>query len=1648
MTRLAAVLSRFALLSVALLSVLPSASLWGQAASSASLAGPRSPVVPQAVTRRFSTQVPILFVANQGQASAATLYSAQTAGVAVSLGRTGVTLLRLVPRAASPAPAHQTASPAGAGPSRPRSDSFSVHRQTIEFVGEDPALTVEPLDPQTARASSFLGNDRRRWVANAPTYGRVRYHNLWPGIDMVFYSHGGQLEYDFVVAAGADPNQIRLKIEGDDAFDITDQGELRIGSGKDAILHRPLLYQDIANRKRMVSGEFIKIAGETVGFRFAAYDRTRPFIIDPAINLLYSTYVGGVDDDEAFGMTLDAAGNTYIVGFSPSQNFPVTANAYSPVDPEAGIYFAIVMKFDPSGTLVFSTGLGGDGSNLFGQSNAAYAVAVDSAGDVWVGGATSTTDFPVTSGAVQSTSTGTQDAFLSELSPDGSSLLYSTYFGGTGLNFINSLVMNADGSLWMAGGTSAAGLPVTANGVQTKPNGSDNYFVAKVVPGSGGTVKIPYLTYIGGSNAGETVPVSAGGGALAVDGSGNVYLTGMTFSADYPVTSNAYEKPFPLAGGCGGGPTPNSIATLTKFSPDLSQMLYSTVIGGKTESSAGGTEPDCNQAAISIHLDGQGDIWLTGTTGETDFPITSNALSSQLDTNGNAGVDFFLFELSADGSQELYGSYLGGSGFDYGDRAAWDANNNIWIIGNTNSTDFPVTSNAMQSTNPAGGSTNDTEGYAATLTELNPTATQILYSTYLGGSDNTDEPGNGQIAIDQGGNVRLTGTTQSANFPVTADAMQPLIADGGQRYNNTGDIFYTVLGTGIIGTVGPTTGGNIGDTTVTIGGAGFQSGATCQLVLDGTTIAATAATVNATGTSITCTFALSGASAGAYSIQVVNPNGGGTFTANSTFTVESGTGPTIWLNLVGRPDIRYATPSTFAVSYGNSGDTDAIGVVIYVSVPSGYTAALTSPLAALPTLSDFNPNALPTSYQMSDGSTLSALSNGSTLIPLFIPRIAPGQSGSLQFQITAPASSAAFTVQAYNWQPFADSMASFISVFGSSQQGSVRQALWSAQLSSANAPNPAQSQACFNDLVSAGAQLAGQIVGNLVSPASNCVFSAADFLASAAQTGLALGMSSTSVGTNAENFGQLAAGGAQAILNCSEAALAETPEGMAANAAAATASAALGLFGSGLAAANIANDCSPADYPFNPQAMPVNPVGALDPNEKSGPAGDGSTSHYIAGGKALSYNLAFENEVTATAPAAAVVVTDQLDPTKVDPTTVSLGPISWGASNVITPPSGVTSYATTYTPSGVTSYVVRVQGSLDTDNGLLKWTFQTIDPTTGQPPTDPTVGFLPPDTDGQMGQGAVVFNVMPKSGLSTGTQIANTATVVFDANAPINTDTWTNTIDVTAPVSAVTALPAQTTQTSFTVSWAGTDSGSGIASYNIYTSTNGGAFTLWQSAVSTTSATFTGTVGNTYGFLSQATDKVGNVEALRTMADTTSEIVASLPPDFSLGSTGSTASVSPGGTAMFTLNVTPVNGFNGAVSFACTGLPSEATCSFSPSTVTPNGTAASSTTMSIATTAPSGQALLVNPWSVGGLLAACALFPFFRRRGRALWMLLILCATCLAIGSIGCGGGGNHSTGPTNPGTPAGTSTVTVTATSGTGSSAITHTTTVTLTVQ
>ena len=930
--------------------------------------------------RESAAKASFSFVPNRGQAGKDDLFVARGGNVAIALKRRGLEIDTATVVTAGAKDRTAQAADGGMFGGADASPAVAMSRVRLEFAGANDTARVEGLDQTAARVNFLHGKDPAGWQTNLPMYSRVRYGGLYEGVDLVYYGERERhLEYDLVVAPGADPEQIRLKIASDHGAAIDKDGNLRLdgdgdGSGGGVSLMRPVIYQNLADGKRMVTGGFVKRQDGTFGFAHGEYDHTKPLIIDPTINMVYATYAGGIHNDEAFDMTLDAVGNAYIAGESASQDFPVTANALQQTRQNIGsyVYDAVVMKFDPSGNLLFSTFLGG------AQNEQGEAIQVDANGLIYLGGSTGSTDFPVTSNAYQETSGGNTDAFFSVISNDGSQLIYSTYLGGSGSENISRMVMDSTGAFFMTGAATAVGLPASAGAYQSAPKGSDNGFVAKVTytPANAQPFAIAALTFLGGSSTnGEEIGLVD----IALDATGNVYVTGASNSNDYPTTANAYQQSslFTLATGCYNTPSPNTIGVVSELSGDLKTLIYSTALGGKTEDQNG--YPVCNQYGRTIHPDGKGNIWVVGTTGMIDFPTTGNAISKQLNGNGDAGVDLFVSELTpgAQTTALTYSSYLGGSQFDYGSRAVWDTSGDIWVIGTTASTDWPgiVQGTSLQAT--SGG------GYDIGLLELQPDATKILYSTYLGGSGDEDaQSGRAAIAIDAGGSLHLAGGTGSANFPVTASAIQPTFANGDSGPDGY-DIYYAVLGSGTIGTVGPAVAGNSGDTTITVNGAGFAAGASCQLVSGSTTITAGIATVNAGGTSVSCSFALSGAVAGSYDIVIANPNGGSTLTKAAAVTIQSGGGPNISAQIVGRAAVRIGTPTTFYITVTNSGTQDAFAVPLWVTLPSNIPFTINN-------------------YSASASASLATTVGSNNYVLLLVPGVAAGQTLTIPLQITAP----------------------------------------------------------------------------------------------------------------------------------------------------------------------------------------------------------------------------------------------------------------------------------------------------------------------------------------------------------------------------------------------------------------------------------------------------------------------------------------------------------------------------------------------------------------------------------------------------------------------------------------------------------------------
>jgi hypothetical protein len=600
----------------------------------------------------------------------------------------------------------------------------------MEWVGANRTPQVLGLDPLTAKSNYLIGKDAKNWHTNIPTYAKVQYSSVYPGIDLVYYGNQRQLEYDWIVAAGAEPQLIRLKITGADRISIDKQGDLVLHTQSGQLRqHRPRIYQPINGQKKAVAGRYVLLSKQEVGFAIAEYDTNKALVIDPVLS--YSTYLGGSQgngNDSGSKIAVDSQGNVYVTGQTGSTDFP-TKNAFNSTYGSGG-FLAFVTKLNPAASgdasLIWSTYLGGnEGQGEFGNG-----IAVDLRGNVYVTGVSRASDFPTTNNALSRTLSGLSDAFVTKLNATGNSLLYSTYLGGSSSgDFGRGIAVDLRGNIYVTGDTSSSDFPTKNAFTSNFGGGPIDSFVTKLNPSASGDASLVYSTYVGGNGIDL-------GSAIAVDLQGNAYVTGLTTSTDFP-TKNGFDHTF-----IGG--VDNSEAFVIKVNPTVSgaaSMVYSTYLGGSN-----------SEFGRDIAVDLRGNAYITGSTSSSDFPI-KNAFDSAL-----PGLqDAFVTKLNpaVSGSSSLvWSTYLGGStGSDEGFGIAVDQKGNAYVIGSTNSSDFPV-KNAFDST--VGGI------YDAFVSKLNATGDRLLFSSYFGGSN--FDSGSG-IAVDPQRNIYLTGNTTSTDFP-------------------------------------------------------------------------------------------------------------------------------------------------------------------------------------------------------------------------------------------------------------------------------------------------------------------------------------------------------------------------------------------------------------------------------------------------------------------------------------------------------------------------------------------------------------------------------------------------------------------------------------------------------------------------------------------------------------------------------------------------------------------------------------------------------------------------------------------------------------------------------------------------------------------
>jgi len=670
-------------------------------------------------------RLPLRFEENRGQAAEGVRYVSRGAGYTVSLTSGEAVLALRAPGARA---------------------NTSIVRLRLAGANVHPA--VAGLNRLPGAGNYLLGADAARWRTGVASYARVAYRDVYRGVDLFYHGAGGRLEDDFVVAAGADPRVIQLDVSGAGRPRLDARGALVLHTAAgDVVQERPAAYQRIGGRRRAVMGRYA-LRGARVSFALGRYDTRRPLVIDPVFG--YSTYLGGTggansggagSGDNGLAIAVDGAGDTYVTGYTASNNFPLAnaANAYQVRNRGgSGSDEVFVAKLNPAGTgLVYSTYVGGTGDDE------GSGIAIDASGAVYVTGSTTSNDFP-TVNAFQRRHGGRSDAFVFKLNRSGSALVYSTYLGGSKNEFGNGIAVDSAGSAYVTGATESKNFP-TRDALQGASGGGRDAFVVKLAP-SGGTAV--FSTYLGG-NGKDT------GDGIAVDPTHNVFICGASGSTDLP-------KAHVLNSTIGG----DNDAFVARIDASGRRLVYDDLIGGN----------DIDEA-YAIAVDGARDAYIAGYTASPNYGTTRGAAQRRY---GGGPRDAFVAKVNAAGTALIYNTLLGGNDDDSARAIAIDGSGVAYVAGDTTGGSFPTTRDALQ--REYGGGNHD-----AFVAEINRSGRRITYATLLGGGD--DEAANA-VAVDRLGNIYVTGYTLSGNYPIKAGAIQPALRSG----NNGGNLFITKLG--------------------------------------------------------------------------------------------------------------------------------------------------------------------------------------------------------------------------------------------------------------------------------------------------------------------------------------------------------------------------------------------------------------------------------------------------------------------------------------------------------------------------------------------------------------------------------------------------------------------------------------------------------------------------------------------------------------------------------------------------------------------------------------------------------------------------------------------------------------------------------------
>ncbi len=612
-----------------------------------------------------------------------------------------------------------------------RAINNSATNTTIVFnlVGAASNAKAVGEDPLPTKVNYFIGNDPKKWQTNVKTYARVRYQNVYPGIDLLYYGNNRQVEYDFLVSPGADAGKIQFSVQGADALSVDAEGNLVLSKGGSQLYFQaPGIYQQVNGSHVKVSGKYFVQDSTHVGFTIAAHDRSKTLVIDPV--LVYSTFLGGRGDDYGNAVAVDASGNAYVTGTTDSPDFPLaTLGSFNPNQQRL-----FVAKLDVSGsTLLFADYFGGTSGN-----DQANSIAVDSTGNTYVAGATSSADFPVF-GAYQPAMAGYTNAFLTKFSSDGSSLVFSTYLGGSNYDYGEAVVVDSAGEAAIAGNTSSQNFPL-ANPYQSSISPDENgdwgtygFFSKFSADGS----SLLYSSYLAGNLGADDWDASTLITGLADDSSGNLYIVGSTDTTNFPTTSGAYMTAFPG--------TYQSVCFIAKFDTS-GEMVYSSYLGGTGYSSPAGVAVDASGYAYVAGYD----------DGQDNFPVTTTSICDPSSQNCNGT---FVAKFDTAGAALVYSTFLGPDNNSSPFGIQVDASGDAYVVANSESSPFTLV--------------NPIEAYMGgsdlLIVELDSSGSSQQFATFVGAAEDDSASG---MAMDQTGAIYVTGNTDSQYFPATQSAFQ------------------------------------------------------------------------------------------------------------------------------------------------------------------------------------------------------------------------------------------------------------------------------------------------------------------------------------------------------------------------------------------------------------------------------------------------------------------------------------------------------------------------------------------------------------------------------------------------------------------------------------------------------------------------------------------------------------------------------------------------------------------------------------------------------------------------------------------------------------------------------------------------------------